>query len=193
MRPLPAGLLVLAASFLALAAHADTLDLFTLTGGGNTSTWTLPSPINFTYHNEPQFVPTFPITLTTNGVSTNSSVTFEYGHVANLIVGGLQIINFPSVLNATQLSNDGTVSTYTGTFDTGSFSGGVETFGTGGLTYVPYTLTIAPQQQTNPTPEPSTWVLLATALFAFFSFARRLQSSRTPAQLLVQQQQKVHP
>ncbi len=176
MRSLLAGLLLLAASF-PLAAHADTVDLFTLTGGGNTSAWTLPSPINFSVHNEPQFVPTFPITLVTNGVPANSTVTFEFGHVANLLVGGLAIINIPSVLNPTLLTDDGTISTYTGTFDLGTFNGLVQVFSNNSLTYVPYTLTIASQQDASPTPEPSSLLLLATGLAAALVPLRRRLSS----------------
>lgn len=173
MRSLSAGLLLLTASFLPLAAHADTVDLFTLTGGGNTYTWTLPSPVSFTVVNEPQFLPTFPIILTVNGVPTASSVTFEFGHVANLIVGGLQVLNSPSVLNPTLLSDNGTVSSYTGTFDLGTFGGGVEAFSNGTLTYVPYTLTIAPQQQVSPAPEPSSLLFLGTGFAAALIRLRR--------------------
>jgi hypothetical protein len=165
MRPLLAGLLLFATSTLPLAAHADS-DLFSLTGGGNVSTWTLPSVVNFTIPDGlGPFYSVFPITLTTNGVASNTSVLFEEGNIVTLSVGGLQIINMPYVMNPTFVSNNGTVSSYTATFDLGTFTGGVEAFSNGTVNYVPYSLTIA-AQQTAPTPEPSSLILLATGLLA---------------------------
>lgn len=173
MRPLFAGLLLLSASTIPLAAHADTLDLFTLTGGGNTSTWTLPSVVSFTVRDGlGPFYSTFPITLTTNGVSTNTTVTFEEGNIVTLTVGELAIINMPYVMNPTFVSDNGSVSSYTATFDLNSFSGGAYVSSSNGTSYIPYTLTIQPDAPAA-TPEPSGLILLATAILAAAPTLRR--------------------
>jgi hypothetical protein len=178
MRALLAGLLLLATSTIPLAARADTLDLFTLTGGGNTSTWTLPSVVSFTVRDGlGPFYSIFPITLTTNGVTTNSTVMFEEGHIVTLSVGGLDIINMPYLQNPTFVSDNGTVSFYTATFDLGTFYGGAYVYSNGGYTYTPYTLTIAEQQATA-TPEPSSLILLATGVFAAAPTLRRRLMAR---------------
>jgi hypothetical protein len=172
MRALVAALLFASAATFPLTAHADTVDLFTLTGGGNTSTWTLPTVVNFTYPYYPQFLPTFPIVLTTNGVSTNSSVTFEYAHVVNLIVDGIQVYEIPSLLNVTEVGQSADGTTYTGTFDTGAFYGYVYDYSPAlGEYHVPVVLTVAPQ--VTATPEPSSLLLLATGLLAATPALRR--------------------
>ena len=165
MRPLFAGLLLLAASTVPLAARADTLDLFTLTGNGTTSTWTLPSAPDFTLRDGlGPFYALFPITLTTNGVSTNTTVLFEDDNIVTFAINGMQFINMPFVMNnPTFVSDNGTVSTYTATFDLGTFSGGTYTYPAG---YVPYTLTIEPDISAAAAPEPSSLILLATGLLA---------------------------
>lgn len=176
MRAFVAALLFLAASALPLAAHADTTDLFTLTQGSSTESWTLPALVNFSYPiGIPQFLPTFPITLVSNGASTNTSVTFEYGHPANLIVGGQPVYNIPSVLNTTSVGSSGTDNLYTGTFDLGTFGGFVMGLSSTGFpTEIPATLTISQQATTpTPTPEPSSLLLLATGLLGATPLLRR--------------------
>ena len=174
MRSALATFIALAASILPAAAHADTVDLFTLTTGASVSTWTLPSVVSFTYPDRiPQFLPNFPITLITNGVSTSTSVTFEYNHAANLIVGDLWVYGGPSFLMTTGVGDNGTFSSYTGTFDLGTFYAGY-VYGLSGnnLTEIPATLTIV-QQATAPTPEPSSLLLLATASLASLAALKR--------------------
>lgn len=173
MRTALATLVALACT-LPAAAHADTVDQFTLTAGANVYAWTLPSVVSFTYpDNIPQFLPTFPTTLITNGVSSTTTVTFEYNHAANLIVGGLWVYDGPSFLNTTGLGDDGTFSSYTGTFDLGTYYAGY-VYGLSGnnLIEIPATLTIA-QQETAPTPEPSSLLLLVTASIASLATLKR--------------------
>jgi hypothetical protein len=180
MRPLLATLLLATASTLPLAAHADTL-LFTLTGTGPTYTWSLPSVVDFSIPDGlGPFVSTFPITLYTNGAPSSSTVTFEQGTISDLQVAGLVVINFPYVLNPTLLSDNGTDRSYSATFDLGSFYGGAYVQSSPGVyTYDPITLTIA-DQSTNPTPEPSTLLLLTTGFLTALPLTRRyIHTTRT--------------
>jgi hypothetical protein len=182
--------LLASALSLPLAAHADTLDLFTITGtpdpfsGG-------PSAITFTLPASPEaiesigaggvdggfFIPgTFPVTI--DGQASTASFDFLS---ANLIfVGPGLSISAPSLGEFTLVgavlydgfSSDPTFKT--GTFNLREFTGP----GT------PYTLTITPE--TADAPEPSTLTLLGTGTLSLIGFAawrkRTLHSSTESCQ-----------
>jgi hypothetical protein len=69
-------------------AYADTMDLFTLIGGGHTQAWILPAVETFTYPAIPIFVPTFtPIYESVDGVPVTPSTIVFYPPGRGLTLG----------------------------------------------------------------------------------------------------------
>jgi hypothetical protein len=178
--------LLASALSLPLAAHADTLDLFTITGtpdplfgGPSTMTFTLPaSPdaiesIGAGGVDGGFFIPgTFPVTI--DGQASTASFDFLSANL--LFIGPGLTISAPSLGNFTlvgALLYDGSSSDPT--FKTGTFN--LREFIGSGTN--PYTLTITPE--TADAPEPSTLILLGTGTLSLIGFAawrkRTLHSS----------------
>jgi hypothetical protein len=159
-------LALLASAFiLPLAAHADAIDDFLITGNGNTITFSLPaSPTDV-------FVPTgaggviagfFPIpgpTVTINGITFPSSQNLEFFSGQLFYVGGgLNLVAAPGEIFTLVGPVLYSGSSYTPTFLTGTFD--LHQFQT--FPSPDYTVTITPESTPPAVPEPSALLLFAT-------------------------------
>lgn len=161
MRPMLFALALLCAA--SLPAYAD--DLFTLTGNGNTISFTLPSSPSIDYANTAPglYFSVDPVQVTINGSTSTDALTFYDASNS----GGLTI--FDSGFNNYILQEQGP-QLYTGTDANPSFAPG------------PYALTqYAPSEYTGNyllqistvTPEPSSFILLGTGILGAVSQRRR--------------------
>jgi PEP-CTERM motif len=164
MRNLLAKLLVLAATSLPLAAHADPIDNFLLTDtAGDTISFSLPASPPVFGPSNPLLFETFPVVLSFDpAFFGNNTLDGQILFYSALGGGGLNVMIFHPG-GTTQIIDHGDL-LYSGTttdptFLTGTFNVGSDT------------LTITPQ--TGPVPEPSTLVLLATGTFGVLRFARQ--------------------
>jgi hypothetical protein len=158
--------LTLLASALTITAHADTIDDFAITGGGNIINFSLPAspPGNL------RTCPTGIITsclpgsetdfsastlVTFNGVSTLESIDFPTGRFG----GGLSLGQLRLFGNGELFAPDAANPTFlTGSFILSAINP------SGNPPIIDYTLTINPEPSTAATPEPSTLLLFATGL-----------------------------
>lgn len=179
MRATLAALLLLTASALPLAAHADTVDIMAVTGNGHTYTFDFPTIETFTYPtNLAQFIPGFtPLSETIDGASVTPTEIFI--HVGVNMSGPFGTLSPANVLDI--LSNSGpytdptmlqTYDIYTATFILGSTISYGTAFNDGVVTYPVYDISIR-QEDVTATPEPSSLILLATTVVGFAAFARR--------------------
>ena len=174
MRYLLPRLLVLAATALPIAAHANPIDDFVLTDPiGDTIAFSLPASPPIFGPSNPLLFETFTVPLSFNpaffGSTTLDGQILFY---SALLDGGLNVMIYhpggtTSILDHGDLLFSGT--TADPTFLTGTFNVGSDT------------LTITPQ--TTPTPEPSTLALLATGHPWRFCLARTLSPQTTRRQL----------
>jgi PEP-CTERM motif len=160
-----------------LTAHADAIDDFVLTGGSVDITFTLPAsppgnlfvcppptsgPISCQNGSQTDF--TASTLVTNNGVTAMGSLDFATGRFGGgLTVGGTRFLG-PQLF----LPDAATPTFLIGTFNLSSFANPL----------TDYTLTITPETTTAPTPEPSTFALLATGALGIVSAARRRMSGR---------------
>jgi hypothetical protein len=172
MRNLLPKLLVLAATSLPIAAHADTIDNFTLTDiFGDTITFSLPASPPVFGPSSPFLFETFPVLLSFNPPYFGSkNLDGQILFYSVLGGGGLNVlISHPGgttpVLDHGDLLNSGT--TADPTFLTGTFNVGSDT------------LTITPQAAPSSTPEPSTLVLLVTGTLGVLCLARQRRRGMT--------------
>jgi PEP-CTERM motif len=165
MRNLLPKLLVLAATSLPVAAHADTIDDFVLTGPiGDTITFSLPASPPIFGPSSPFLFETFPVLLSFNPPYFGSkNLDGQILFYSALGGGGLNVMIYhpggtTPILDHGDLLYSGT--TTAPTFLTGTFNVGSDT------------VTITPQ--TGPVPEPSTLTLLGTGIIAVLCLARTL-------------------
>lgn len=179
MRLVLASLSLLSLATLPIAAHADTVDNFVLTGNGHTVTWSLPA-LESIPSNSPQVNSvTFPTTLTVDNVTQSpSDVTFATAlfpaTMDNPILAGSTLVG-PQVANLI-FGPPGTP-TIGVTFDLGTFNlmdlnppPIIIPPPTQPPTPVDYTLTIT---QAAATPEPSSLILLTTGVLLLFAWQFR--------------------
>ena len=183
MRAALATLVALAAAVLPAAAHADTVDVMTVTGGGHTYVFDFPSVETIHYQaNLAQFVPGLtPLSASIDGTSVTPTNVFFHPGGLNIIgpFGTIMYLNVLQILSETGPYFDNPAfpqgyDTYTAAFVTGSWPAFGSTFNGGNVVITDFTVSIQPQSVTT-TPEPSSLLLLATgALGAFAALKRRL-------------------
>ena len=181
LRSTVATLLLASASILPLAAHADTLDVMTVTGNGHTWTFDFPSIQNFTYPtNLALFVPGLtPLSATLDGASVAPTQVFfhnfenlsgTFGQIITPSAGLLDILSvtgpFTNPANPFQ-----SYYAYTSTLFTGTYFGTEFVSGPNGGSTVPFTISVG--TQTTATPEPSSLILLGTGILGFAGVIRR--------------------
>lgn len=180
MRSTVAALLLASASILPLAAHADTLDVMTVTGNGHTWIFDFPSVETFDYSlSLAQFIPGLtPLSATLDGASVTPTELFFHPGGLNIIgpFGTLMYLNVLDILSTYGPFVDsqfpGGYDEYTSTFLTGTWPAfGTEFNGTT-VTTVDYTVNIQ-QESVTVTPEPPGLILLVTALIAMTALLRR--------------------
>ena len=202
IRSTVAALLLASASILPLAAHADTVDIMTVTGNGHTWTFDFPSIETFTYPaNLPLFVPGLaPLSATLDGASIAPGEVFfhnfqnisgTFGQILTPSGGLLDVLSvtgpYPDPANPFQ-----SYYAYTSTLFTGSIPGIEVVSGPNGQSVIPFTITVE-QQSATATPEPSSLALLTTGFLGFAGLIKRRIAPGTHAQLSVQAHTKVHP
>jgi hypothetical protein len=164
MRNLLPRLLVLAATALPIAAHADTIDDFVLTDPiGETITFSLPASPPVFGPSEPDLFETFPVLMSFNPPYFGSA--FLDGQLifySTLAGGGLEVMFFHPG-GTTQFTDHGDL-LYAGT------TAG-PTFLTGTFNVGPDTLIITPQ--TGPVPEPYPLVLLGPGALGVLCLGRQ--------------------
>jgi hypothetical protein len=176
LRSTVAALLLASAAILPLAAHADTLDVMTVTGNGHTWTFDFPLTQTFTYPaNLPLFIPGLtPLSATLDGASIAPGEIFFHnfqnisGPFGQIITPGAGVLDILSVSGP--YTNPVTMQSfyaYTSTLFNGTFNG--TEFN--GITTVPFTISV--EQSTAPTPEPSSLALLATGILSFAALIKR--------------------
>jgi hypothetical protein len=175
---------------LPLTAHADTIDDFVLTGGGNIITFSAPA--SFTVLNHPHLVSAGLANVATsvNGLSGYSSnLTFYLNNEVGR--GGLDFYLTPSIFGGgpdtytdytltgpdvaslviPNLEPLATVMFLPGTYSLPQFFNGIPQNTQGGILF---TLTITPEAAA--TPEPSTFAMMATGILGAITTLRSRKS-----------------
>ncbi|MEO6815611.1 MAG: PEP-CTERM sorting domain-containing protein [Edaphobacter sp.] len=168
---------------LPLAAHADTIDDFVLTGGGHTLSYSLPATT--TFQGDPSvefFMASAPTTIDgVPGYTVTGSYEAVFSGIGNLqlqvpesifgyssiLFQGPQLVSTVFVPPTDPFSSPNLIATFLpGTYDLSGAGQSFDTFPPSTGPSLPYTLTITPETATAMTPEPSSLVLLATGVFA---------------------------
>jgi PEP-CTERM motif len=181
--------LLASALFLPRIAHADTIDDFVLTGGGNIITFSAPA--SFTVLNHPHLVSASLANVATsvNGLSGYSTnLTFylnnEVGrggldfYLTSISGGGPDTytnytLTGPDVASLVipNLEPQATVIFLPGTYSLPQFFNGIPQNTQGGITF---SLTITPEAAS--TPEPSTFAMMATGILGAITTLRSRKS-----------------
>jgi hypothetical protein len=168
--------LLASAFLLPMAAHADAIDDFVLTGSGLTITFSLPaSPPGNDSTCPPGSISCLPgsqtafylsALVTTNGVTEEEGLAFP-----TLRFGGGLVIGSDRFLGDKQLfTPDAANPTFTpGTYSVSSSS-----------PFIPATLTITPETPTAVTPEPSSVTLFTTGVLGLIGLASTRRRSIRP-------------
>ena len=166
-----------AAALTATAAHASTMDSFTLTSSTDTYTFSLPASPSTSFNNYGDFTLT-PVSITDNGKTKNGAVEF----FSNNDLGGISIMFGQSnPLNDTG-SQLFTISKGVPTFKLGTFTltplngggnYGDNNWGDNGCAGNTDSITISQIPNTSPVPEPSSIAFLSTGLLAAAGTIRR--------------------
>ncbi|HMF54539.1 MAG TPA: hypothetical protein VK593_09325 [Edaphobacter sp.] len=179
------GLAVLASILtLPLAAHADTIDDFLLTGGGHTISYSHPATTTFPKL-EFLYTSTFATIDGVPGYSLGAGYNSNPGPFITLqlyvpeAIFGYPMLQFqgPQLVNTVLIPADPFDPFNPFDLETTFIPGtypllGVEVFpGQPEGPSAPYTLTITPQTATAVTPEPPSLALLATGVFGLLGFA----------------------
>lgn len=174
MRNFLSKLLVLMATILPIAAHADTLTA-TLTGDGHTFVSTLPSPYDFPDQLHLVTIPTIQTSGTTDGVGNQ---TFDITFFTGIADPGYSF-DFDNLGASFDYTFFGPILPYPG-YDPNAPAGDLTAiFSTGNTTVyevapkgdpVYFTLDI---EDPTPTPEPSTLLLLGTGVAGLVTTIRR--------------------
>jgi len=169
MRNLLPKLLVLAATALPIAAHADPIDNFTLTDiVGDTITFSLPASPPVFGPSDPDLFETFPVFLSFNPTFFgNKILEGQILFSSALGGGGLTVLIFHPG-STTAITDQGDL-LYSGTTTDPTFLTGTFHLGSDTLTIIP---------EAGRVPEPSTLALLATGALGVLSLAR--QRRRVP-------------
>jgi hypothetical protein len=174
-------LALLASAFtLPLAAHADTIDDFVITGGGNLITFSLPAsppgnlrtcPTGIITSCLPGSETDFSVStlVTFDGVTTLESIDFPTGRFG----GGLSLTQLRLFGNGELFTPDAANPTFLiGSFNLSAINP------SGNPPIIAYDLTITPKTSAA-TPEPSSLALLATGALGLIAFtARRKRAHR---------------
>jgi PEP-CTERM motif len=172
---------LLASAFtLPLTAHADTIDDFVITGGGNRITFSLPASPPGNLSTCPTGIITSCLPGSETDFTVSTLVTFDN-------VSALESIDFPTgrfggglSLPQIRLFGNGQLFTpdaATPTFLIGDFSLSAIN-PSGNPPIITYDLTITPETSTAPTPEPASLTLLATGAGGILSLAARRRKAR---------------
>jgi PEP-CTERM motif len=179
--------LLASASTLPLAAHADTIDDFVLTGNGETITFSLPATGVYTLHlHFDSFSASGPGTIDGAPGTVGGTFYVPYFEIVqgapNLQIGSNPPSNIPNLYGSIPYSwfvvpapfptpsNEGTFNvtfvpgTYQLTNTTPSFPAPIP---------LQFTLTITPETSTAATPEPASLTLLATGALGLIAFTAR--------------------
>lgn len=164
----PAFLALLALSLLPRPAHADTLDNFSVVGGGQDFEFSLPASTTASQFDLPPYAHTYGFAATggaLNSVPTNFDINLDFPGPYSLSdtfiisnASGYTELALPALYSLTfdPLAETGTLSFIPGAYPTFVVSPNPFT------PYTPYTITIT-AQTTATTPEPPTILLVATA------------------------------
>lgn len=184
-KPLCSILLLASVLTLPLAARADAIDDFVMTGGGHTISYSLPSTTTFandfsvefffataiaTIDNVPGYTlfgqyDAIPSQIGTLQLDVPESI---FGYSA-ILFQGPQLVSVAYVPSSDPFNPMEIVATFLpGTYN---LTGAGLSPGSPQTGPLPYTLTITPQTATAITPEPSSLTLLATGILGFAAFA----------------------